>query len=240
MFCDDERSTGGSRGRLPPHSQLDHRSFGQNGARLAVCRGAVDGHGTTALSRGRHARSDLGSLEMIKTLVFVRRKPGMTFDDFARYWVESHGPIAAKLPGLRRLVTNLVRPELQRHEPPWDGLSCAWFESADAVRSVVSTPEFRAMIDDEENFVDTSERSPMIVTPYSPAAEAPMNTERLSDTIKTVVAIWRKSGMERKDFNTYWRSTHAELIFAISQICAPTYRIQFGSICSAGSRSAMR
>jgi uncharacterized protein (TIGR02118 family) len=149
---------------------------------------------------------------MIKTLVFVRRKPGMTFDDFARYWVETHGPVAAKLPGLRRLVTNLVRPELQRHEPPWDGLSCAWFESADAVRSVVSTPEFRAMIDDEENFVDTSERSPMIVTPYSPAAEAPMSTEGLSDTIKTVVAIWRKSGMEREDFNTYWRNTHAELI----------------------------
>jgi uncharacterized protein (TIGR02118 family) len=149
---------------------------------------------------------------MIKTLVFVRRKRGMSFDDFARYWVEKHGPIAAKLPGLRRLVTNLVRPELQRSEPIWDGLSCAWFESTDAVRSIVATPEFRAMIDDEENFVDTGDRSAMIVTPYSAAGEEPTSTEALSGAVKTVVAIWRKSGMERNAFNTYWRNTHSELI----------------------------
>jgi len=120
----------------------------------------------------------------------------MSFEGFARYWIETHGPIAAKLPGLNRLVTNLVRPELQRSETPWDGLSFAWFESADAVRSVASTPEFRAMLDDEENFVDTSNRSPMFITPHSPTGEAPMSTKGLSDTIKTVVPIWRKNGME--------------------------------------------
>lgn len=109
------------------------------------------------------------------------------------------------------LVTNLVRPELQGNESPWDGLSCTWFESADAVRSVVSTPEFRAMIDDEENFVDTSDRSPMIITPYALMGEAPMSTEGMSDTIKTVAAIWRKDGMKREDFNTYWRNTHSKL-----------------------------
>ena len=157
---------------------------------------------------------------MIKTLVFVRRKPGMAFDDFARYWVETHGPIAGRLPGLRRLVTNLVRPDLQCGEPPWDGLSCAWFESADAVRSVVSTPQFRAMIDDEENFVDTAERYPMIITPHSPAGEEPMTTDGLSDTIKTVVAIWRKVGTEREDFNAYWRDTHAGLIFNLPNLRA--------------------
>ncbi len=136
----------------------------------------------------------------------------MTFDDFARYWVETHGLVAAKLPGLRRLVTNLVRPELQRNEPPWDGLSCAWFDSADAVRSVVATPEFRAMIDDEETFVDTSDRSAMIVTPFSPSGEEPMSTAALRDAVKTVVAIWRKNDMEREDFNAYWRNTHSKLI----------------------------
>lgn len=157
---------------------------------------------------------------MIKTLVFVRRKPGMAFDDFARYWVETHGPIVARLPGLRRLVTNLVRPELQRGEPPWDGLSCAWFESAEAVRSVAATPQFRAMLDDEENFVDTAERNPMFITPHAPAGEPPMTTEGLSDTVKTVVAIWRKPGLEREAFNAHWRNTHAGLIGALPNLSA--------------------
>ena len=157
---------------------------------------------------------------MIKTLVFVRRKPGMSFDDFARYWVETHGPIAAKLPGLHRLVTNLLRPELQRTETHWDGLSCAWFESAAAVRAVGSTPEFRAMLEDEENFVDTTERSPMFITPHSPAGEAPMSSDGLSDTIKTVVAIWRKSGVDREEFNAYWRNTHSKLVGALPNLRA--------------------
>ena len=160
-------------------------------------------------------------LEMIKTIVFVRKKPGMTFDDFTRYWIDTHGAITASLPGLRRLVINLVRPELQRSETPWDGLSCAWFESADAVRSVASTSEFRAMVDDEENFVDTTHRSPMIVSAYSPLREAPISPDDLPpEAIKTVVAIWRKSGTERENFNSYWRTTHSKLICDLPNLCA--------------------
>ncbi len=136
----------------------------------------------------------------------------MAFADFDRYWVGTHGPIAAQLPGLRRLVINLLRPELQRRPPPWDGLSCAWFESTDAVRSVVSTPEFRTMIDDEDNFVDTTARHRMIVIPHSATGDEPAASRSMSNTIKTVVPIWRKQGIEREYFNSYWRDAHARLI----------------------------
>jgi uncharacterized protein (TIGR02118 family) len=159
-------------------------------------------------------------MEMIKTLVFVRKKPGMSFEDFARYWVDIHGPIAAKLPGLRRLVTNLVRPELQRAASRWDGLSCAWFESAEAVRSVASTPQFHAMLDDEENFVDTSDRFPIIIAPHFPLPESTLVADGSSDTIKTVVAIWRKSGTECEAFNSYWKNTHSKLICALPNLQA--------------------
>jgi uncharacterized protein (TIGR02118 family) len=47
-----------------------------------------------------------------------------------------------------------------------------------------------------------------------------MSTEGLSDTIKTVVAIWRKSGMEREDFNIYWRKAHSKLICDLPNLCA--------------------
>jgi uncharacterized protein (TIGR02118 family) len=76
------------------------------------------------------------------------------------------------------------------------------------------------MLDDEQNFVDTSVRSPLIVMPHAPMGEAPMSTEGLAGTMKTVVAIWRKSGTQREDFNAYWRNTHSGLICALPHLRA--------------------
>ena len=41
---------------------------------------------------------------MIQEIVLLRRRPGMGRDEFRRYWRETHGPLAAKLPGLRKYV----------------------------------------------------------------------------------------------------------------------------------------
>jgi len=41
---------------------------------------------------------------MIKLVYCFCRKPGMTMAEFSDYWTNVHGPLAAKIPGLRRLV----------------------------------------------------------------------------------------------------------------------------------------
>ena len=43
---------------------------------------------------------------MIKRMGFVRRKDGMSHDDFVSHWLNVHAPLAAKAPGLRRYIVS--------------------------------------------------------------------------------------------------------------------------------------
>ena len=39
---------------------------------------------------------------MIKICEVVYRRPGMGVEDFQAYWRRTHGPIVARIPGIRR------------------------------------------------------------------------------------------------------------------------------------------
>jgi uncharacterized protein (TIGR02118 family) len=41
-----------------------------------------------------------------KVLVMLHKQAGQSWDEFQRYWQETHGPIAARMPGLRSYVQN--------------------------------------------------------------------------------------------------------------------------------------
>jgi uncharacterized protein (TIGR02118 family) len=44
---------------------------------------------------------------MIKVMVMVKRKPGISREEFYKYWKEVHGPLMARhIPGLRKYVQN--------------------------------------------------------------------------------------------------------------------------------------
>ena len=50
---------------------------------------------------------------MIKVVYCVTKKAGLTDEKFFRYWENTHGPLGARIPGLRKLV--------QSHRVPGDG-----------------------------------------------------------------------------------------------------------------------
>jgi uncharacterized protein (TIGR02118 family) len=61
---------------------------------------------------------------MFKAIILLSRRDDMTPDDFRHWWLDEHAPLAAQLPGLRRLVFNLVA------DPgDVDGVSELWFDS---------------------------------------------------------------------------------------------------------------
>ena len=61
---------------------------------------------------------------MVKTITFIKRKPGMSVDDFGRYWREQHAAIVTRLPGLRRYVQCHTIPSGYRNgEPAYDGVA---------------------------------------------------------------------------------------------------------------------
>ena len=94
---------------------------------------------------------------MVKLIYCISKKPELTVGQFQRYWRETHAPIAAAIPGLRRYVQSHAVPELySRDTPPYDGAAELWFDDLDGMRAAMQSPEVHAALEDEKNFIDHS------------------------------------------------------------------------------------
>jgi uncharacterized protein (TIGR02118 family) len=95
---------------------------------------------------------------MIKLVYCITRRPKLSVEEFQRYWRETHGPVTARIPGLRRYVQSHVLPELYQRErlPRYDGVAELWYDDLAAWEAARVSPEHRATIEDERNFIDHS------------------------------------------------------------------------------------
>lgn len=109
---------------------------------------------------------------MVKLIYCISRKPGMSVEEFQRYWRDVHGPIAGKIPGLRRYVQCHVVPSLYEREtkPAYDGAAELWFDDLDAMAAAMRSPEVAAALEDEKNFIDHA-RVASFVTTEKPVVE---------------------------------------------------------------------
>ncbi len=69
---------------------------------------------------------------MIKRITLVRRREGMSKEDFVQHWTTTHAELAARLPGLRGCRINVVQ-EWVGGDQPWDGIGEIWFDSEEAM-----------------------------------------------------------------------------------------------------------
>jgi uncharacterized protein (TIGR02118 family) len=92
---------------------------------------------------------------MIKLIYCFRKRPGMSDADFDVYWRDVHGPIAARIPGLRRLVQSRalnVPGDVRR--PDYDGVAELWFDDVDMLLEARASEEWKRSGLDEANFLD--------------------------------------------------------------------------------------
>lgn len=81
----------------------------------------------------------------------------MSGEEFHTYWKHTHGPIAARIPGLRRYVQSHAVPRVDGlPEHPYDGVAEVWFDDLEALRAAMGSPEVNAALEDEKNFIDHS------------------------------------------------------------------------------------
>ena len=137
---------------------------------------------------------------MIKAIVLLARKDGMSREEFARYYQEQHRPLLVKLPGLRRLVVNHVLPDPNRPEPAYDAVAEDWFDDPAAMGAAFASPEGQAIIADAPNFLDMSrfqllvaEEDEVPLTQQLAASGEPMGHRPMSR-----LAIGRAPGRTRR------------------------------------------
>lgn len=79
---------------------------------------------------------------MIKLIAFLKRKPGMTREEFAERWVNEHTKISARLPGLIAYRINIAterQPAGTADEPIYDGTAELWWNSIDEMEASFET-----------------------------------------------------------------------------------------------------
>ena len=92
---------------------------------------------------------------MAKLMGILVKKQGMSTDEFRRYWKETHGPIGARLPGLRKYTQDHSLSDTTGGPPAFDGVAELWFDTPEAMQAAFASPEGQATMNDLPNFLDT-------------------------------------------------------------------------------------
>lgn len=79
---------------------------------------------------------------MLKVISLLKRKEGMSLEEFRKWALEEHPPLGKKLPGIRHYRMSVVledNPDL-----PADVVSEFWFDDNEARLAAFATPEGKA------------------------------------------------------------------------------------------------
>lgn len=151
---------------------------------------------------------------MFKVVTVLKRLPGMDVEAFQRHWLQSHGPIAASLPGARRYVqSHSLVQGYRKGDLPYDGISEMWFDSREAWQRALATPAARAITADENTFIDTVRK---IVMPVDVLVIK--NGAIPDNAVKNIEFVNKRPGMELHAFRAYWREIHGPLASQIAPL----------------------
>ena len=106
---------------------------------------------------------------MIKFVYAVRRKPGLSVEEFRDYWLNRHGPLVKSFAGALRAKRyvqshtldtpfNQITQTARGSKPAYDGLTEIWWDSLEDLAAAGQTPEGQqanvALASDEAQFCD--------------------------------------------------------------------------------------
>jgi uncharacterized protein (TIGR02118 family) len=148
---------------------------------------------------------------MVKVVTFLKRKSGMSVEDFQRYWRTRHPAAVVRLPGIRRYVqSHTLASSYRKGEPVYDGIAEVWADGTDALRAMTRSPENAGVQADEAQFIDRTTMG-FLVTEEQVVVDGAVKT----DAVKAVEFLSRKAGASVEEFQRHWRESHAKILTGI-------------------------
>lgn len=167
---------------------------------------------------------------MIRITFLLRRKAGLSYQDFSDYWLHEHGPrvagVSHKLGMLRyvqvRTLDDPVNAAMARArggmEPVYDGVAEVWFENRATMVAAGATSDGRKaaieLIRDEAEFIDLTQSTVWLGYEYPQVNATPENllaTER-NTLVKLYFPLRAGGGHSAESAQHYWRTTHGPII----------------------------
>lgn len=98
---------------------------------------------------------------MIKMIIAIKRREGMSREEFVHYRREIHRPLLMSIPEahryIRRFVVSYPIPAPDYSGPDYDSVVEAWFDSMEDMNALYFSENFLSKVDpDHKNFMDLS------------------------------------------------------------------------------------
>jgi uncharacterized protein (TIGR02118 family) len=148
---------------------------------------------------------------MFKIVTLMKRRDGLSVEDFQDHLRGIYAPLAAKGPGLRRYVQSHALPQgYRKGDLLFDAVGEMWFDSIEAYENYIGSEEFAAARADESNFLDTAR------TVVMPVDVHVIKDGRIPDNaVKNIEFVNKRPGMALEPFRAYWRNVHGPLASTI-------------------------
>jgi hypothetical protein len=171
---------------------------------------------------------------MIRLTFVLRRRPGLSREEFQDYWRRKHGPLVAshstRLRILRYVQVHTLDDPVNEQmaearggmEEPYDGVAELWWwsreEIADGLGQAEAQEAGAELLEDERTFIDL-ERSPLWFAheypQVNPSPEEIVARER-SPLVKLFFCLRHPEGQSMEAAQRYWRTAHGPIIRSIA------------------------
>jgi uncharacterized protein (TIGR02118 family) len=148
---------------------------------------------------------------MLKIVTLMKRRAGLSVDDFQNHLRSKYGPLAVKGPGLRRYVQSCALTQgYAKGELLFDAAGEMWFDSTAAYDHFLRSPEFAMARADQATFLD---RSRTVVMPVD--VHVIKDGAIPDNAVKNIEFVNRRPDMALEPFRAYWRNVHGPLAATI-------------------------
>ncbi|KAK7051492.1 hypothetical protein VNI00_004466 [Paramarasmius palmivorus] len=165
--------------------------------------------------------------DRVRLLIFVKRKDEMNFDDWSRYWLETHGPIFANTQAAKENIIRYEQLHVNQHAkqilqergykvPDFDGVVMFEVESLENLNDLLTSEEWSQKVMPDADKIFEQEGNSSAVYGLSTLHDrqkpkALLGTTLQDGRVQLLVQMKKKAGLSQEEFEKHWLKEYSSV-----------------------------